>query len=146
MEDTYLPLAVGAVLGFASAIGSEWVRRRWEKNARKDHGKKLLEAVLDEVRQGMERCDYLIRMKKNGNVSFSRVYTALWDSSRLDLSQTIEDLEILRLLHSLHYRFDLINFNMNRGEFGVGAAHTEDHSASMQDYLKKLEVKVSSLD
>ena len=115
-------LVVGAVLGFSGAIGIESIKRCWEKKDQKQKTKKMLFTLEKEIEEGIERCKGLIGCSKSKKISFSRIYIALWDSIKIELAKTLEDLDILILLHKIYYRFDLINFNMQRDRFGVGAA------------------------
>ncbi len=138
----------GAILGFASSVLAEYIRRAWDRRERRKRGKELLSAIVEELEEGVSRCEYLVKARNENRVSFSRIYIALWDSSKVELSQYIEDLkapEVLRLLHKIYYRFDLINFNMEREEFGVGSAFAEQYLSEIQENLSKLKDRLSKL-
>ncbi len=72
----------------------------------------------------------------------SRIYVALWDSMKVELSKNIQDPEILRLLHKIYYRFDLINFNMNHDRFGAGAGFAKEYLSEMKANLTALKERI----
>ena len=146
-RDIYL-IVFGAILGFASSVLAEYIRRVWDRRERRKCGKELLSAIVEELKEGVSRCEYLVKAKSENEVSFSRIYTALWDSSKIELSQYIEDLkapDALRLLHRIYYRFDLINFNMEREAFATGAAFAEEYLQEIRENLSKLEDRLLRL-
>jgi len=109
----------------------------------------LLSAVVGKVEEGISRCDYLVNLKQEQKLSFSRIYTALWESMTTELSLGIGDLkapEALTLLHRIYYRFDLIDFNMDRNEFGTGAAFAEHYLHEMQENCSKVREIVGTLN
>jgi len=61
------------------------------------------------------------------------------------LTKCIEDPEIFKLLDSIYYAFDLVNFNMNRNEFGIGAAFAKARLSGMRERLEKIEVKFDQI-
>jgi hypothetical protein len=138
----------GAVLGFLLSLLGEYTRRVWERNKRREYAKGFLSAILVEVEEGVSRCEWLVKKRKDHGESYSRIYVALWESSRNELVEYIEDLnarEVLRLLHKIYYCFDLINFNMQREKFGVGGAFAEDKLSEITSSLSKLKTKLSEL-
>ncbi len=142
-------IGFGAVLGFAFSVLAEYIRRVMDRRERRERSEVLLSAIVEEVEEGVSRCQTLVKFKDEKRVSFSRIYTALWDSTNVELSKYIEDLkapEVLSLLHKIYYRFDLINFNMEREEFGVGAAFADQYLQEMQDNLSKLKAQLSKLN
>ena len=145
-KDIFL-IVVGALIGLGSTLFVEHKKRLREKIAQRDHGRQLLKAILEEVRMGIDRCAGLADRigGANPSISFSRVYTGLWDSTLPELSKSIDDLEIIRLLDSTYYYFDLVNFNMNRNEFGIGAAFAKDKLPYMKQNLSDLEAKLSEI-
>jgi len=140
-------ILVGAVIGLAATLFAEHKKRLREKIERRDRGRQLLKAIIEEVKMGIDRCNGLSKRLDDNppSISFSRVYTGLWDSTLPELSNSIDDLEILRLLNSTYYYFDLVNFNMNRYEFGVGAAFAKDKLQSLKENLSKLEIKLGEI-
>jgi hypothetical protein len=147
-RDVYLIL-FGAILGFVFSMLGEYIRRVWDRRERRRLGKELLAAIVEELEQGISRCEYLVKARSEKRISFSRIYIALWDSSKVELSQYIEDLkapEVLRLLHKIYYRFDLINFNMEREEFAVGSAFAEQYLSEIRENLSELKDRLSNLN
>jgi hypothetical protein len=147
-KDIYLIL-FGAILGFFFSVLAEYIRRVWDRRERRKRGKELLAAIVEELEEGVSRCEYLVKARNEKRVSFSRIYIALWDSSVAELSQYIEDLktpEVLRLLHKIYYRFDLINFNMEREQFSVGSAFAEQYLSEIQKNLSELKNRLSKLN
>lgn len=137
-------IAFGAILGFALSMLAEYIRRTLDRRNRRERGKQLLSAIVKEIEEGIARCQGLVQARNEGKISFSRIYIAFWESMRAELPQYIEDPEVLRLLYSIYYRFDLVNFNMEREEFGVGAAYAEEYLAEMEANLSSLKARPSS--
>ena len=140
-------IIVGALIGLAATLFSEHKKQLREKYELRNRGRQLLKAIIEEVKMGIDRCNGLSKRLDDNppSISFSRVYTGLWDSTLPELSKSIDDLEILRLLNSTYYYFDLVNFNMNRNEFGVGAAFAKDKLEYLKENLSKLEIKLSEI-
>lgn len=135
-------LAIGAILGFLGTIGVERIRIYWEEKAQEKRNKKMLLALKSEIEEGIERCKALINFANKGKISFSRVYTAFWDSVRFELSQSLKDVEILRLLHRIYYYLDLINFNMERDRFLIGAAFAKEYLVKIEENFNKFVNKI----
>jgi hypothetical protein len=113
-----------------------------EKEDRKEYSKNLLQSLSKEISEGIKRTEWLIDAAKEGKGSYSRIYIALWDSSRLKISEIVEDTEILRLLHQIYYRFDLINFNMEHDRLGPGAAFARDYIDEIKSNYEALKKKI----
>lgn len=137
-----LAVIIGFIIGIIGSIFVEWIKRSWKKKDQKDYAKKVIQALCREIEEGIKRCRWLIDAAKENKISFSRIYIALWDSAKLRISESIEDLEVLRLLHQIYYRFDLINFNMERGAFGVGAAFAKEYIAEIEANYSSLKSKI----
>lgn len=140
-------LFLGALIGIFSTFFVEHKKRLREKNEQIEHGRKLLKAIIEEVKMGINRCEYLAKniSSASPSISFSRIYTGLWDSTLPELAKSIEDLEIIRILDNIYYYFDLVNFNMNRNEFGIGAAFARDKLLNLKDNLRNLEMKKNQI-
>ena len=140
-------IIVGALIALASTLFLDHKKRAREKSEQRDRARQLLKAIIEEVKMGISRCAGLSKRLDDNppSISFSRVYTALWDSTLPELSKTINNLEILRLLNSTYYYFDLVNFNMNRNEFAVGAAFAKDKLTYLQENLSKLEIRLNEI-
>ena len=89
-------IVFGAMLGFALSILAEYIRRTWDRRDRCERGKQLLSAIVKEVEEGIARCQWLVQARNEGRISFSRIYTAFWDSMKAELAQYIGDPEALR--------------------------------------------------
>lgn len=61
------------------------------------------------------------------------------------ICNNINDIEIIGILHKIYYRFDLINFNMERDAFGVGAAFAEQYISEIEINYNKLINKLNSM-
>lgn len=136
-------------LGFASALLTlilyERLKRCLDKKERRNTTKKLLQVLCKEIEEGIKRCKHLIELRKKGEakISFSRIFVDLWDASKLKIAENIDNLEILGCVHQIYYYFDLINFNMEKDRFGVGAAFANDKIGEIEgkySTLKKLMV------
>jgi hypothetical protein len=145
-EDIFL-IFFGAVIGLCATLFVEHKKRLSEEYWRRDRGKKLLKAILEEVKIGIERCDGLSQRlnMQPPELSFSRIYTGLWDSAIPELSKSIDDLEIIRLLNQTYYYFDLVNFNMNRNEFGIGARFAKDYLPNLHSNWSELDRKLNAI-
>ena len=139
---TLIGVIIGAILGFVGTGIIELLKRHWANDDQKVYSKKLLQAISKEIEEGITRCEWLIEASKDGKGSYSRIYIALWDSSRIRIAEVIEDTEILHLLHKIYYRFDLINFNMENGRFGPGAAFAREYISDIKSSYELLKRKI----
>jgi len=137
-----LYLVVGALIGFCSSIGIEKVKKFWEEKDQEEKNKNMLKAIEKEIEEGIERSKGLIEFLENKKFSFSRIYTEYWTSTNAMLAQNIDDIEILNLLHRIYYRFDLINFNMEKDRFGVGAAFAKEYINEIKNNYEKFKNKI----
>ena len=139
-------IVFGAILGFVLSILAEFIRRTWDRRNRREYGEQLLKSIIIEIERGISRCQTLVQNLNENKISFSRIYTALWNSMKVELShyifEYIKDPEILKFIHSIYNSFDLVNFNMEREQFGVGAAFASSHLEGIQDNLSKLKLKL----
>ena len=135
-------LIIGALVGFGSSVGLEYIKRGWERRDKKEKARNILKALTQEIEEGIERDEGLIKFLENNKISFSRIYTEYWGSTNSILIQYINDIEILNLLHRIYYRFDLINFNMERDRFGAGAAFAKQYIDEIKENFKKLKDKI----
>jgi hypothetical protein len=118
---------LGATLGFAGNFFTEKIKRFWERKDKKEDMAKIFLVLEKEISEGIKRCDGLTGFKNNNKISFSRIYVTLWDSVRFEICINFEDQKLLESLHQIYYRFDLINFNMEKDRFDVGAAFAEEY-------------------
>ncbi len=143
-------IVFGTILGFVLSMLAEYTRRVLDRRARRERGEQLLNAIVEEVELGISRCQTLIKNLNEKKLSFSRIYTALWNSTIVELSQYIfeyiKDPEILKFIHRIYYSFDLVNFNMEREKFDVGAAFARDHIVGIQNNLSNLQAKLGKKD
>jgi hypothetical protein len=133
-----LGAAVGAGLSLIPGLVLDEVRRSRDRRDRHDRAERVVRALTMEVEEGVHRCEALSALLGRVEVSYSSVYTSLWDTTQAELAQWLEDVESLVLLHRIYYRFHLVNFNMNRGEFGVGARFAQEYIEEMKDNLSKV--------
>ena len=128
-------------LGLVATLVVEGRRRKLERGDRQKNGKELLAAVIAEMEQGLKRCEHLAEMLQDKQVSFSRVYTAVWDGLLGEVCEyvgSIGDTEALRILVRNYLLFDLVNFNMEQQKFGRGEAFANEYLDEIRDGLAKL--------
>ena len=135
-------LAIGAVLGFFGAVIMEYIKRCWAEKDRKRRNKNILKGVEEEIEEGIKRCEGLIKFLEEGKVSFSRIYTVFWDSTKFELSQNLKNIEILLLLHRIYYRFDLVNFNMEKNRLGAGADFAKESIDQIKENFNEFVGKI----
>ena len=146
----YLALAagiasfIGTFLGFLSAVGIEYLKKYLEKKKQKEKTRSILKALKREIEEGISRSKGLIGFLNSNKVSFSRIYTGCWASTNSILHQNYTDVEILNILHGIYYRFDLINFNMEQGRPGPGAAFAKTYIDEMEKNFETFKNKISS--
>lgn len=140
-----ISVIIGFILGIVGSIIVECVRRFWKKKDEKKYAQKLLQALCTEIEEGIKRCNHIVNIRQQKKISFSRIYVALWDSAKIRISEVVEDLEVLRLLHQIYYRFDLINFNMEREEFSVGSAFAKEYIAEIKENYSSLKSKMDRI-
>jgi len=135
-------IGFGAILGFVASALNDLLNRYWANKDQKVYSKKLLHAISKEIEEGIERSEWLVKAAKENKFSYSRIYIGLWDSSRTRIAEAVEDTEILKLLHKIYYRFDLINFNMENGRLGPGAAFASDYIDEIKSNYELLKKKI----
>ena len=144
MTCQYIGVIVGAVFGFVLGTLAECLRRTWDRCDRRKCGKQLLSGIVKEVEEGTDRCQTIVQFADKGRLSLSRIYTGFWDSTRGELLQYIEDPEVLRLLHSIYYRFDLVNFNLELERVEPGVAFARQYLEEIQVNLSNLKARLNS--
>ena len=144
MEIDLISAIIGATLTGFGMIIVEFVKRYWTKRDQRERNEKMLKALEIEIKEGINRCKALIKFRKGKKISFSRIYTAFWDSIKFELSQNLKDVEILCLLHRIYYHFDLVNFNMERDRFMVGAAFAKDKIGKIEEDFNKFINKIKN--
>jgi hypothetical protein len=139
-------ILVGFAMGlFATLIGVR-LQRSWQDYDDKRFRQKTLESLIVEIQNGLERTRGLIDLRKQGKISFGRIYVALWDSVSQRLAGSLKDGEILNLLHQIYYRFDLINFNFERDRPGVSGAFAESYADEIGKNLTLLKNRIGLKD
>lgn len=133
------------IIGFILGIAGEEIRRWRKKGDQKKYTKKLLQLLCEEIGEGIKRCEYFVNLREKNEISFSRIYTDLWDSCKSRSLETIENLEVLHLLHHIHSRFDLINFNMEGKKFGVGSAFAKQYINEIKTNYSSLKSKMDTI-
>ena len=140
----YIGVIVGAVLGFLSAVLAEGIRRTRDRHDRDKYGKLLLSVIVKEAEVGIDRCQAIVKLADKGRLSYSRIYTGFWDSTRGELLQYIEDTEVLGLLISIYYHFDLVNSNLELERIDAGVAFARQYLEEMQVNLSNLKARLNS--
>jgi hypothetical protein len=143
-KDLFL-IFFGAALGFILTQLTEWRRTHDERKDKAQRSKQIAFDVSLEALQGIKRCVNLTKgiSQKPASLSFGRIYTAFWDSVKDELARNFGDREVLKLLHRIYHRFDLVNFNMQRGKLAVGAAFAKSHLQGMVEDLDNVVCKLS---
>src|SRR5512145_247424 len=118
---------VGFAIGLLGTLLGTRLQRSWQEYDDKRFRQKTIESLIVEIQNGLERTKGLIEMRTRGEVSFGRIYVALWDSVSQRLAGSLKDGEVLKLLHQIYYRFDLINFNFEKDRPGVSGAFAESY-------------------
>lgn len=136
---------ISVIIGFILGIVVEEIKRWRKKGDQKKYTKKLLQLLCKEIGEGTERCKHIVNLREQNKISFSRIYTDLWDSCKSRSLETIENLEVLHLLHQIYYRFDLINFNMERKAFSVGGAFAKEYINEIKKNYSSLKSKIETI-
>lgn len=134
----------GACLGFVASQGTEYMKNRREKKKSSQREKGILLAIREEVVQGLKRCEILEAKIKSDEISFSRIYTSLWDSLRSEVAATVDSIELLRAFHSIYYFFDLVNCNMDKGMYGPGAGMAATYLPEIRNNLEIIDNQLGS--
>jgi hypothetical protein len=135
----WISLIIGATLGFCTSTLTNYMKRTWDQQDLHDRGKKLLSAVAEEVTTAISRAKTFDDLIRDGQVSFGRIYTGLWDSLMVELASIVDDINILKSLHWYYYQFDLINFNLERGGQMIVTGHGFAQS-SIKEMTERLPV------
>lgn len=143
--DWILPALFGFALGLAGSLISIRLERNWQKKDESAYNKKVIESLIVEIEEGIGRAKYMADLLDDGNISPSRIYIALWQSTGRRLAETLADMEALALLHRIYYRFDLINFNCESTRPESGAAFAKQYFDELCENLSKLKVLVKKM-
>jgi len=139
----FLYILFGAMLGFVFALVGTYVQRIVDHKERQKRAKTLFSLVIREAREGVNRCESIVTLYAEKKISSSRVYVAVWDSARVELTEYAHDLkvqdDILGRLHNIYYRFDLVNFNMQLKQYSVGVAFAVQ-------YLKQIKMNLQLVE
>ncbi len=133
---------LGFSLGLASTLLTIRLQRSWSRKDDEVYNLKILDGLVFEIEEAIKRSKSIIKFfdedEKKPLLSNSRLYVALWESVLQRLARTLTNPDILKLLHRIYYRFDLINFNfeMNRPDASVDFART--HIGEVENNLTKL--------
>lgn len=139
-----ISLIIGATLGFCGILFVEAKKRSWTEKDQGEKNKNILKGLEKEIEEGIKRCEGLIKFLEGNKLSFSRIYTAFWDSAKFELLQNLKDIEILLPLHQIYYRFDLVNFNMEQGRLGAGAAFAKEYIDDIKENFNKFVSKIKN--
>lgn len=128
----------GAALSQVGVFLDNWSQRQHEKREYEKSAKMLLKGLAEEISEGITRSKGYVENIGKRQISFSRIYTGLFDSVKSELPNITESSEILVLVHKIYYRFDLINFNMESGRLGSGQAFARDYISEIETNYSKL--------
>lgn len=142
MEWIWSSLA-GFVLGLLSSLVVLAIQRRSDEKTAQRYARKVVKSLASEIEEGISRAEGIVQMLAQNKVSFSRIYTELWQSTNKELASGLKELNVLVLLHRIYYRFDLINFNFDKDRPGPAAAFAKDYLAEMKANLTTLQATIS---
>ncbi len=128
----------GFALGLTSTLITIRIQRRWKTKDDEKYSRKIVEGLITEIEEGITRSKSMIELLSAGKVSFSRIYTVLWQSTNQRLAATLSNTEMLKVLHRIYYRFDLINFNCEMNRPGPGGAFAKTYLSEVQENLGQL--------
>ena len=128
----------GFCLGLFSTLLTIRLQRGLNKKDDEIYSKKVVHSLIAEIEEAISRAKFMIRLRDENGVSFSRLYIRLWESTSQRLAATLSNTETLLLLHRIYYRFDLINFNCEMDRPGPAGAFAETHIAEVEENLAKL--------
>lgn len=138
----WLSAIAGFALGLLSSFLTLQVERCWQRKDDASYTKKVLNSLIVEISEGLDRAKYMAKLVDDGGASFGRIYTALWESTCQRLAASLSDVETLELLHRLYYRFDLINFNCEAGRPESGGAFAKQYLKEIEDDLTTLKARL----
>ena len=139
-------ILVGFSMGLIATLIGVRLQRSWHEFDDKRFRQKVLESLVVEIQNGLERTKGLIEMRNQEKISFGRIYVALWDSVSQRLAGSIEDGDVLNLLHQIYYRFDLINFNFDKNRPGASGAFAETYADEIESNLKDFKNRIGIKD
>jgi hypothetical protein len=122
LGDSLLVAGAAALLGFLFGLVGTLMtiraQRSWTKRDTDSYNRKIVHSLIAEIEEGIVRAKYMAELAHQNAASFSRIYIALWQSTNQQLAATLDDAHVLTLLHRIYYRFDLVNFMAEHGEYG----------------------------
>jgi len=134
----------GFALGLLSTLLTIRIQRSWKAKDDKTYSGKIIKSLVTEIEEGISRAKGMIDLLDKGQASFSRIYIALWESTNQKLAAALDDTEILKLLHRIYYRFDLINFNCQMDRPGSGGAFAKSYIAEVETNFEALKQKINN--
>jgi len=130
---------LGFALGLLGSYLGLLVQRSWQKKDDRDYTHQVLQSLIAEIEEGLDRAMMMAKLADEGGASFGRIYTALWESSNQRLAATLRDTKTLKLLHQIYYRFELINFNCDHRRPDAGSAFAREYAAEIEANLTSLQ-------
>ena len=121
----------------------EWKKRKWQEE---DENKKIcdiLRSLEEEIKIGIDRAEALVKFAENNKVSFSRIYTEIWDSAKLYLTEKTMEKEVLWMLQKIYTKFDLIKLNMEAGS--IDRTRLASGTAFAKEYIEEIKKTSRSL-
>lgn len=111
----------GFALGLIGSLATIWVERVLQRRDETTYSAKVVEGLIAEIEVAVDRAEEMARLADQGAMSYSRLYVALWESTRARLAATLADADTLILLHRIYHAFDLVNFNCEKDRGASGA-------------------------
>ena len=112
-------------------------RRKERKEEKERHTKEIqiLFSLSQEIRKGIERSNYYVRLLKENSPkkSFSKIYTPFWDVWIKDLIKISEDYNMIRRLHDIYEKFFFINWNIDSDNYGAAVGFAKQYISSMTE-------------
>ena len=145
---TPLSTLIGVLAGFGLSFFNERLRERKTEQKRKKKTKQLLVSIIEEIRFGINRLKTILdTLRESDFTRFSpaRIYTGVWDATKADFVEHIDNTNEFRAILDCYRRFDLINYNAERvlrGDkkaAGLVGGFAEEHLPKIEMLLKELE-------
>jgi len=132
-------LFVGAMLTLIATLIAtllrDWRKERKEEKERHTKEIEILISLSQEIRKGIERSNYYVRLSKENSPkkSFSKIYTPFWDVWIKDLIKISEDYNMIRRLHDIYEKFFFINWNIDSDNYGAAVGFAKQYISSMTE-------------
>ena len=129
---------LGFLLGLVGSFVTVRVQRGWKKRDTDSYNRKIVNSLIAEIEEGIVRAKYMAELAHQNAASFSRLYIALLQSTNQQLAATLDDAQILTILHRIYYKFDLVNFMSEQGEYGRAGGFANQYLPEVESDLAEL--------